>query len=613
MCGIAGYFDDSLAAAELREVVGCMTGTLTHRGPDDSGMTEVAVGNSTGVFGHRRLSILDLTSAGQQPMRRGRWTVTYNGEIYNSPDLRGELIDAGCAFSSTCDTEVLCWALEVWGLNKTLERLNGMFAFAATDGDSLYLVRDRLGIKPLYYFHDGDIFAFASELPSLRIAMPGAPEIDDEARDLYFIFGYVPGDKCIYRHCHKLLPGHHAIWSRQAGLKTRRYWSPPLPNTRQDGRYDLDELSALLDDVVRSHLISDRPIGVLLSGGVDSSLVAAKAATQGGHLRTYSIGFTFSEYDESAHARAIAEHLGSEHTELLCTEKEALEIIPELPSIYGEPFADSSAVPTTLVCRLARQHVVAALSGDGGDELTIGYEFYRHAKLYRCLNGLPLGKPLGGALTKAFPPSSRLGKMGITLGLDGLSDLCVYPLGIFNPLFYQQLRGRPFSLVGSHWRSLFEAAKDLPTEAAWAWVDLQHYMVEDILAKVDRASMSVGLEARVPLLDHRFVDAVLALPLSAKACRGVRKIALKRLLGRHLPQRLWNRPKMGFGVPIGKWMNGPLKPLLDDYLSPGRLRAEGLFNVPFVERLLNDHRSGRKDYRNQIWCLLMWEMWRDCS
>lgn len=603
MCGITGYSNLSCH----REILQASLSSLAHRGPDSKGIWQ---GEEIGL-GHARLSVIDLSPNANQPMGNEDDTVKLvaNGEIYDFQSLTRELITKGHTFRSSSDSEVLLHGYEEWGVEGILRRINGMFAFALADAgsDELLLARDRIGIKPLYYWSDGTALAFASELPALKKLIPAPLEIDEYARDCYFTFGYIPGERTVYRNCFKLLPGHFLRWHKRE-LTLQRYWSPPLPEENPD--FSLDELHQLLQDSVGIRLVSDRPLGTFLSGGIDSSLVTAIAAQQTNRLRTFSIGFEYADCNESEYARAVASHLGTEHTELFCTEKEATDIIPRLPEIYGEPFADPSAIPTVLLSQLTRENTVVALSGDGGDELCLGYRRYEQSAKTGIASALTAPEGLAGFVSNLLGPDSYIAKLAKATTVSSVAEATLLTGGIFHHLFFDRLLGHRWNSQASQYYRLFEKVKDYSLDVAWSWVDLQHYLVEDILAKVDRASMSVALEVRVPLLDHRIVELLTAAPRSVKIRGGCTKWALKELLSNYIPENLWNRPKQGFSPPVGKWLSGTLNEMLRDYLAADTLRNEGIFKVDYVQQLISDHEAGKKDNQYYLWTLLMWEMWR---
>lgn len=640
MCGIVG-FQTRHRFGPLQDALPGAVASLAHRGPDDSGLSfrpEVGLG-----LGQTRLSILDLTAAGHQPMtlREGDLEIVYNGEIYNFREIRKTLQAMGHVFHTQTDTEVLLHAYRRWGI-PALERFVGMFAFGLWDGGArkLFLVRDRMGIKPLYYtLQDGDLL-FASELKALMAFPQFRRDLDLDALALFLHYQYVPAPRAIFRNTWKLLPGHYAVVDGQ-GVTTRPYWSlPPLEEVLPaagpwDEEVVLERLEGLLSQAVEDRLVSDVPVGALLSGGIDSSLVTAlMRKAHGGPVKTFSIGFTEEAYDEAPHARAIAEHLHTEHTEFHVTPADSLEVIPRLPEIYDEPFADSSAIPTTLVSRLARSQVTVALSGDGGDEQFAGYvRYWSTASLDGALKRLPL--PLRRLLSRGL---QRLPLPWIEAPYGRIRPFLPQHLRVANfPDKWQKavaLLDRPdleelyrmticlwpreeiFALLGREvqaglYEETFAETDRAPLLARFMRVDQRTYLPDAMLTKVDRASMTVGLEVRVPLLDHRVVAFTAGIPDHLKYSGGESKVLLRRLLSRHVPPRLYERPKMGFGVPMEQWLRRDLKHLLTDYLSPERLRREGLFAPAEVTRKVEAHLKGVANHQYRLWALLMWEMWRE--
>ncbi len=609
MCGITGYRfpGGPRREDELRR----MTGELTRRGPDDHG---ILLGDGVGL-GHRRLSIIDLSAAGRQPMGNedGRVQVVFNGEIYNFRELRVELMACGHVFRTATDTEVIPHAYEEWG-DAFPSHLRGMFAIGLWDASAerLVLVRDRLGIKPLYYWRGPDQLVFASELGAFRHWPEFTRLIDREALYHYLSFGYVPAPMAIYEGARKLPPAHLLTWDRQ-GVRVSRWWDPlaaalALPLDEPEEAL-LDRLSSAVTEAVRYRLVSDVPLGAFLSGGIDSSLVVSvMSALAGGRVRTFTIGFNDAAYDESAWARGVAEHLGADHTELRLEPADALEIIPQLPGIYDEPFGDPSAIPTVLVSALARKSVTVALSGDGGDELFCGYPRYHRFNRYRPLLSLPLGLRRSVAPFIGRLPHPKAAKAARWLVNADPLEFYFGLVGLWGRGARTEMMGidRPWDELdfASVWQA---TAARHPLERLML-IDLATYLPEDILTKVDRASMHHSLEARVPLLDHHLVELALRIPLRFKR-RGGGKYLLKRLLGRHLPRPLFDRPKMGFGVPLAHWFRNDLKELLLDHTDPSRLRREGFFKPEPIRARVREHLAGEADHQYVLWSLLMFELW----
>jgi asparagine synthase (glutamine-hydrolysing) len=615
-----------------------MTRTIAHRGPDDSGTW---IDPAAGVaLGHRRLSVLDLSPAGHQPMVSSsrRYTIVYNGEIYNYRDLRAEIEAAGGAPSwrGHSDTEVMLAAFDHWGVPGTLERLNGMFAFALWDSQRrvLILARDRMGEKPLYYGRMGKTFLFGSELKALTVHPDFEQQVNREALTLFLRYDYVPAPLSIWNGIFKLPAAHYlevAEGGRLIGPPTC-YWSlfdvasrgaaDPLP----DGAELLDDLETLLKDAVARRMEADVPVGAFLSGGVDSSLVVALMQAQSSsRVRTFTIGFDDPAYNEAGHAKAVADHLGTAHTELYVSAEDVLGVVPRLPQIWDEPFSDSSQIPTYLVSALTRQQVTVSLSGDGGDELFGGYTRYvAGIRLWSLASRLPessrhalaaltrsrAGRGAARTMMKLASPSRQV--LGLEDRLHKIGD--AIEAGSADQL-YRRLVSRfqePSALViggGEPRGAAAPAVPDLPGVAEkMMYLDTLTYLPDDILAKLDRASMAVSLEGRIPFLDHRVVEFAWRLPISARIRNGQGKHVLRQLLYRHVPRPLLDRPKSGFGLPLSGWLAGPLRAWAEDLLDEARLRAEGFFDPIAVRRLWNEH--VRHERRHQVlWNILMFQAW----
>jgi asparagine synthase (glutamine-hydrolysing) len=637
MCGISGLW----TADRLDEgLVDRMRDTLTHRGPDSCGSwvdREVGVG-----LGHRRLAIVDLSPGGHQPMvgASGRYVLTYNGEIYNFRALRRELAARGASFRSESDTEVMLAAFEAWGVEGAVRRFVGMFAFALWDARErrLWVGRDRLGIKPLYWARVGRTFAFASELKAL-VEVPGFErEVDRASIAAYLRYNCVPARHTIWRGAYKLAPGTLArLDGPDADPVLVTYWS--ADEVARAGHADpfvgsdaeaVQVVHDRLVDAVGLRMIADVPLGAFLSGGVDSSTVVALMQLQSTRpVRTFSIGYGEAAYDEASHARAVAEHLGTDHTELRVTPEEARATIPSLPTFYDEPFSDSSQIPTMLVSRLARPHVTVALSGDGGDEVFGGYNRHLWApRIWRGLRRTPsrlrgwAGRALGRvppwAFDRAFDrvspalpprlrirvPGEKLHKLGTVLGAGT-------PEAMYRALV-SHLED-PLSIAIADQEAPADQARvdldGLSFAESMMLLDTRTYLPDDILTKVDRASMAVALEARVPLLDHRVVELAWRLPPSLKIRGGVTKWALRQVLHRYVPQRLVDREKAGFGVPIDQWLRGPLRDWAEALLDPARLRRDGFLRPEPVRRLWDQHLAATHNHHHRLWDVLMFQAW----
>jgi asparagine synthase (glutamine-hydrolysing) len=614
MCGIAGVAATDRAPADPG-LLRAMTDVIAHRGPDGEGFhVDGAVG-----LGHRRLAIIDLAT-GAQPMASDDqhvW-ITYNGELYNYRELRRELEARGVVFRTASDTEVLLKSYEAWDL-ECLPRLRGMFAFGIWDGRRrrVVLARDHVGIKPLVYAWDGRRLLFGSEPKALLADRALSRELDWEALGDYLVWHYVPSPRTIYRAIRKLPPASYLTLDLDtATLVVRRYWTMRFdPDPRPSEAEWLDGLLRHLDDAVTSHLVSDVPVGAFLSGGLDSSaVVAAMARASPGRVRTFSIGFDETGFDELPHARAVAHRLGTDHYELV-VKPDALEVVPRLAWQLDEPFADASAIPTYYVSKITRQHVTVALSGDGGDENFAGYRRYREAlATHRRLDRWPatLVKPLLGAAARLLPPGARGQATLAYLGDDPLGRYFRLVTAHYPPpgtLLAKDARAR---LGGGH-REVFErlarAAAAPDYVATLQALDVETYLPEDILTKVDRTSMLVSLESRVPLLDRPLMEFLATMPTAFKMRDGVGKYLLRRATQDRLPTSTLTRGKMGFGVPLGTWFRTDLADYTRDLLLGTRTRQRGLLDPVGVERLLAEHQAGPRDLSDAIWTLVCLEQW----
>jgi asparagine synthase (glutamine-hydrolysing) len=647
MCGIAGFVDlrRRTSSEELRIVAKRMADTLRHRGPDSEG---VWVDAAAGVaLGHRRLAIIDLSPTGDQPMvsGKGRFVIIYNGELYNFKELRHELESCGdvpVTFRGSADTEVMLACFDRWGVEVSLPRFNGMFAFAVWDRQEriLHLSRDRMGEKPLYYGWLGETFFFGSELKALRAHPKFRAEINRDALMLYMRHNCVPAPHSIYRGIYKLPPGNLiSLTSENArDVKPVPYWSlqeavvggtaKPFVGTAEEA---IDQLDTLLRDAIRIRMLADVPLGGFLSGGVDSSIITALMQAQSARpVKTFTIGLRESAYDEAQSAAAVARHLGTDHTELYVTAAEALSVIPKLPRMYDEPFADSSQIPTFLVCQMARQHVTVGLSGDGGDELFGGYN--RHVWSNRIWDAVGWLSPsvrsvLSGALRSVAPESwDKLWSICAPLLPESAKHrnpgLKLHKIADMLPV---KDRESLYLRHSSHWADPADVViagtepdhESVRNELAqlpdfihqMMFLDTITYLPDDILTKVDRASMAVSLETRVPFLDPRVVDFAWSLPLSMKVRGGQGKWLLRQLLYRYVPQELIDRPKAGFGIPVETWLRGPLRDWAEALLDERRLQLEGFFNPAPIRKIWSAHLAGRGLWQYHLWDVLMFQAW----
>ncbi|MFL5404170.1 MAG: asparagine synthase (glutamine-hydrolyzing) [Gemmatimonadales bacterium] len=644
MCGIVGFLGTAgVGEGALTGLVENMSTCLAHRGPDDAGAW---VDDRVGLgLGHRRLSILDLSPAGHQPMvsHCGRYVITFNGETYNYLDLRRDLEASGAVttWRGTSDTEVILAAIACWGLGATLKRITGMFALAVWDRAemTLHIARDRLGEKPLYYGWLDGSFVFGSELKALRAHPRWQGQIDRGVLSLFLRHGYVPAPYSIYEGIHKLTPGTYLSVRRDGSHQPTVYWSAreavergvAEPFQGSDGEA-ASELERLLSRAVGRQMVADVPLGAFLSGGIDSSTVVALMQAQSTRpVKTFTIGFCEAGHNEAEHAKAVAQHLGTDHTELYVTAAEARDIIPRLPALYDEPFSDASQIPTFLVAQLARRKVTVSLSGDGGDELFGGYNRYfigrgtwkrvgwLPAPLRRvAAAGITLASParwdrLLASITMVLPghlhygnPGEKLHKLASVLGARdpddiyrGLTSQWKDPSGLV-------VSGtEPPTLVTdrSRWAELSDFTQRM------MFLDLVSYLPDDILVKVDRAAMGVSLETRVPLLDHEVVEFAWQVPLSMKLRAGQGKWLLRQVLYKYVPRELIERPKSGFDVPIGDWLRGPLRGWAESLLEEKRLEQEGFFEARPIRQRWEEHLSGRRDWQQSLWSVLMFQAW----
>ena len=621
MCGIAGFVDGPSATAPLdrsgsTSLLRQMCDVIRHRGPDDEGVW-VAEGVALGM---RRLSIIDL-STGHQPIfneDRSMWTV-FNGEIYNFRELREELITLGHRFYTASDTEVIVHAYEQWGVD-AITRLRGMFGLAVWDDrrKTLLVARDRIGIKPLYYAQVNGRLYFGSEIKSLLCA-PGVPrELDAEALDHYLSFLYTPRDSSIFQGISKLPPGHLLLW-RDGQLSVRQYWRQPAVESFRGTEADaVSQLKTVLSDAVRSHLVSDVPLGAFLSGGLDSSIVVGLMnETSGARVKTFSIGFDDPAFDELPHARRVAQHFGTEHHEFV-VRPDGVSILDEVIGHFDEPFADSSAIPTWYVSQMARQHVTVVLSGDGGDELFGGYHRYLpHPRVVQFDRYSPRALRRVAAVAAANLPHGIRGRNFLRHVSRDNEGRYIDSIRFFSAedkaaLLSADIRRRLGGVDAEERLARhFSPYRHLPWSSQMMHFDADTYLPEDVLVKVDRMSMAHSIESRVPLLDNDVIDFAATLPAEFKLKNGRRKHILKQLASELLPQDLVDRRKQGFSVPLGVWFRGNLRELFADTLLSSRSLARGYFQAPFVRRLVDEHVSGRRDHTLRLWQLVVFERWHE--
>ena len=620
-----------------------MASRLAHRGPDDGDIWLDR--EARFALAHRRLSVLDLSQAGHQPMSSvsGRYVIAFNGEIYNHLELRKSLTD--CTWRGYSDTETLLGAVAAWGIEAALKQCVGMFAFALWDrlDRTLTLARDRFGEKPLYYGRHGDVFLFGSELKALKAHPAFNAQIDRDALALYIRHGYIPAPYSIYQGIFKLPPGSWIqIGADLSAAQPTEYWS--ARQAAEGGQHSLfegdaaeaaQELERLLKQSISGQMIADVPLGAFLSGGVDSSAVVALMQAQSNRsVKTFTIGFKDQAYNEAEYAHAIAKHLGTEHTQLYVAPEQAMAVIPQLPHIYDEPFADSSQIPTWLVARMAREQVTVSLSGDGGDELFGGYNRYSLGEKIGMVTRLPLSlrKTLAGMISGIPPerwetvmewvlpllpkklrfanPGDKVHKFAGLLRSDGYEGLYLGLVSLWNDPASIVLGSKEPTTAATDrnkWPNLPGLAQQMMA------LDTVGYLPDDILAKVDRAAMSVSLETRMPFLDHRVMEFAWRLPMSMKILNGQSKYVLRQVLYKHVPRELIERPKMGFSVPLDSWLRGPLRDWAEALLDGSRIKEEGFFDPAPIRKKWLEHLSGRYNWQHQLWVILMFQAWLDFS
>jgi len=631
MCGIVGIWKQDGRQEHIRDDLSRAVARLRHRGPDDQG---VWTNNSGLGLGHTRLSVLDLSPLGHQPMvsEDRRYVIVFNGEIYNFREIRQSLADAGHSFSGTGDTEVILHAFREWGTD-CVKQFIGMFAIAFWDEkeQQLELIRDRIGVKPLYFSWDGATFCFGSELKALRAFSHVTGDIAHESLGEFLQYGYIADDRTIYQGVHKLRPGHRLTLKNRRQPVVEPYWSvldaldKPLAGTDADIEA---ELEALLVDSFRYRMVSDVPIGVYLSGGVDSSLVTALLAKHYKQsIRTFTIGFEEDGHDESCWAKKVAQHCGTEHTEYILGVREALKIVKDWGTLFDEPFGDSSGIPTLLVSRLSSEQVKVVLSADGGDELFNGYSVYTSVlERVNALDRIPAGvrKFLSTGLVQISPSRLDARMPGIPVPVTAFNSI-IRKMNRLKRMIDNPTSGGLMDFYVSYWfpdeinRLIGGYESPRPTAGSYPgtaadqislW-DFHNYLPEDILTKVDRTTMAVSIEGREPLLDHRLAEYAFRLPLHLRRGSLGPKHLLKKILYRHIPRTLVDRPKQGFGIPLEDWLRTDLKELTNEYLAPDRIRNAGIMDWKLVCQLVKNFYAGDADLTSPLWFVLAFEMWRE--
>lgn len=628
MCGIAGLIDFKKKSS--LEILQESTNSMAHRGPDGNGFEFIELQDCQVGLGHRRLSIIDLSNAASQPMWHKNYCIIFNGEIYNYREIKEVLLSKGHVFTTHSDTEMILHAWEEWK-HDMVHHFIGMFAFVIFDKEKQVLTafRDRAGVKPFIYYWDNELFLFGSEMKAL-MSHPAFPKkINNDAVAAFFQFGYVPTPHSIFDQTKKLNAGHWLEVDIQTrSLRIQQYWTvyeaynkPRIDISLSDA---IEETEKLLTNAFQYRMVSDVPVGVFLSGGYDSSCVTAllqKNNTE--KIKTFTIGVEAAGMNEAPFAKRIATHLGTDHTEYYCTEKEALDIIPDLPFFYDEPFADSSAIPTTLVSKIAREKVTVALSADAGDEIFAGYNRYDHMLKYgKSLQKIPaVVRKATGAVMDKIPAGSipllnrnhlfpqRYEKVKSFLQDSSEQGMLMNITKHMNDkevatLLRKQIKMLPTAFDSTELQQEYYSTLDYMMA-----VDYQTYLLDDILQKVDRAGMSVSLEGREPFLDHRIIEWAARLPQEYKYRNGNKKFILKEIVHRHIPKEIMDRPKMGFGIPIAQWLLADLKPLVDQYLDTGFVERQGIFNNEEIQKIKKSFYSGRKERADKLWFLLSFQMW----
>jgi asparagine synthase (glutamine-hydrolysing) len=628
MCGIAGFIDFKKNSS--KEILEKMVNTMLHRGPDGSGYQLLNYTHAQIGFGHRRLSIIDLSSHSKQPMQVNENWITYNGEIYNFKEIRKELEILGQTFQTQGDTEVILKSYAVWG-EKCLDKFTGMFAFVLFDKEKnkLFCARDRAGVKPFFYYQSDDLFLFSSELKAFHEHPGFNKKLNHSAVSAFMQFGNVPSDLCIFKNCYKLKPGHTlTVNLDNKSYETNQYWNVydyyNAPKSKLTFNEAKVETEKIIQSAVDYRMVSDVPVGVFLSGGYDSACVAALLQKESAEkIKTFTIGVPDIGLNEAPYAKDVAKHLGTEHYEFNCTTKEAIELIDELPFHYDEPFADSSAIPTTLVSKMAREHVTVALSADGGDETFAGYNRYDFLSRYqKKLNQMPSFARKGTAylmdkvsseklpiLRNKYNFHNRYEKLKGVIRDPSLESIMLSISQQFTEKQLLELMHKPADLMPTAYTSKELLNSESSPLSYMMAIDYQTYLVDDILQKVDRATMTASLEGREPLLDHRIIEFAAQLPDDFKYQNGEKKYILKEIVHQYIPKKMMDRPKMGFAIPIANWMQNELKGHLEKYLSESKIKEQNIFNWKAVADLKKRFLSGKKELDSKLWYLLMFQMW----
>lgn len=630
MCGISGFIDFNKKTSI--EVLEKMNRIMAHRGPDGEGYGMYETSNAKIGLGHRRLSIIDLSEGGNQPKTLGSLHLTFNGEIYNYGEIKKELETRGHQFNSHSDSEVILHAYQEWG-SDALQRFIGMFAFVIYDSarQKLFACRDRAGVKPFFYYYKDGLFLFGSELKALMQHPAFEKQINNDAVGAFLQFGYVPTPHCIFNNTFKLKPGHYLNFEiNKQQFETLQYWNvydaynkPILKISLPEA---IEETEKLLTSAFQYRMVSDVPVGVFLSGGYDSSCVTAilqKNNTE--KIKTFTIGVPDAGMNEAPFAKEIAAHLGTDHTEYYCTEKEALDIVPQLPFFYDEPFADSSAIPTTLVSRIAREKVTVALSADAGDEIFAGYNRYDFmAKYGNTIKKVPSFVRKGAAAMMELIPAdkipvfnkkylfhSRYEKVKTLLKEPSARNVLLSMTQQMNTRDLTELLKDSIGQMPSYFDSKDLQSHNYSVLSYMMAVDYQTYLLDDILQKVDRAGMSVSLEGREPFLDQRIIEWAAQLPLEYKYFKGNKKFILKQIVHKYIPATMMDRPKMGFGIPISSWLQNDLKPFVDMYFDEQFIIRQNIFNNHIIQRIKNSFYHGKIERAEKVWYILMFQMWYD--